>query len=82
MLLILSQRIDIEPLYDDIPFIRYHFPERYRGQICKGDYFIYYQGNRHRKEHRYYYGCGIIGDITHAPEPGQITYTIFRSFES
>lgn len=70
MLLILAQRIDIDPIYDDIPFERYHFPERYKGQISKGDCFIYYQGNRHKKEHRYYYGCGVIGDIVHAPEPG------------
>ncbi len=63
MKIILSQRIDIESDYDDVPFSTYHFPKRYRNQIHPGDRFIYYQGNRHRKEHRYYFGCGVIGRV-------------------
>lgn len=63
MKIILSQRIDIESNYDDMPFVTYHFPKRYRNQIKSGCRFIYYQGNRHKKEHRYYFGCGVIGAI-------------------
>lgn len=68
MKIILSQRIDIESDYDDIPFITYHFPKRYLNQIHSGDRFIYYQGNRHKREHRYYFGCGVIGDIKPASD--------------
>lgn len=63
MKIILSQRIDIESDYDDIPFSTYHFPKRYKNQIRPGDQFIYYQGNRFKREHRYYFGCGVIGAV-------------------
>lgn len=63
MKIVLSQRIDLESDYDDVPFSTYHFPKRYRNQIRPGDRFIYYQGDRYKREHRYYFGCGVIGAI-------------------
>lgn len=63
MKIILSQRIDTASDYDDVPFSTYHFPKRYRNQIHPGDRFIYYQGNRHKKDQRYYFGCGVIGKV-------------------
>lgn len=63
MKIILSQRIDIESEYDDIPYSSYHFPNRYRNQIHPGDQFIYYQGDRYKRAHRYYFGCGVIGSV-------------------
>jgi len=63
MKIILSQRIDIESDYEDVPFLTYHFPKKYRNQIHTGDRFIYYQGDRFKKEHRYYFGCGVIGAV-------------------
>jgi 5-methylcytosine-specific restriction endonuclease McrA len=63
MKIILSQRIDIESDYEDVPFSTYHFPKKYRNQIHTGDRFIYYQGDRFKKEHRYYFGCGVIGAV-------------------
>ena len=68
MHIILSQRIDIKSDYEDKPFIRYHFPKRYRSQINSGDLFIYNQGNRHNEKHRYYFGCGSIGKIWEADQ--------------
>jgi hypothetical protein len=62
--IVLSQRIDIKSDYDDKLYNTYNFPARYKNQIHTGDVFIYYQGDRHLKNHRYYYGCGIIGKIT------------------
>ncbi len=64
MRIILSQRIDIDSEYDDVPFATYHFPKRYIKQIKPGDRFIYYQGNKSKKEQRYYFGCGVIGKIS------------------
>jgi hypothetical protein len=63
MALILSQRIDYESDYKDVPFEVYHYPKRYCNQINKGDPFIYYQGDRHKRENRYYFGCGVIGEL-------------------
>jgi hypothetical protein len=63
MKIILSQRIDTVSSYQDIPFSRYHFPKRYINQIQPGDQFIYYQGNKSIKDQRYYFGCGVVGNI-------------------
>lgn len=63
MKIILSQRMDTVSSYEDIPFARYHFPKRYLNQIHVGDQFIYYQGNKGIKEQRYYFGCGVVGNI-------------------
>jgi 5-methylcytosine-specific restriction endonuclease McrA len=63
MPIVLSQRIDTVSEYKDIPFVLYHYPKRYRNQIKTGDIFIYYQGDRYKKDNRYYFGYGVIGDI-------------------
>ena len=33
MPVVLSQRIDLERAYDDIPFASYHYPNRYARQL-------------------------------------------------
>lgn len=63
MYIILSQRVDLESDYADDLYQLYHFPSRYRNQIHKGDVFIYYQGDRYVREHRYYFGTGRIDRI-------------------
>ncbi|MFC1621238.1 HNH endonuclease, partial [Candidatus Omnitrophota bacterium] len=63
MNIILSQHIDTDSDYDDIPFQLYHYPKKYRKQIKPGDIFIYYQGDRWKRENRYYFGCGVVGEI-------------------
>ena len=63
MLVILSQKIDTTSSYSDELFNSYHYPAKYRNQLHEGDIFIYYQGNRHDKSHRYYFGIGTIGEI-------------------
>lgn len=67
MPIILSQRVEYESDYDDVPYSVYHFPRRYVNQIRVGNRFIYYQGNRHKQDHRYYFGCGVVGDIVATP---------------
>jgi len=64
VLIILSQKIDSYPDYEDDLFNVYHYPARYRNQIHEGDTFVYYQGNRYDKTKRYYFGTGIVGKIT------------------
>ena len=64
MLIILSQKIDVDSDYDDDLFNVYHYPARYRNQIHEGDIYIYYQGNRYDKSQRYYFGTGTVGKIT------------------
>lgn len=67
MFIILSQKIDTESTYSDRLYETYHYPAMYRNRIRSGDVFIYYQGNRHKKAHRYYFGMGTIGEI-HTPD--------------
>lgn len=68
MPVVLSQRIDKKSDYDDVPFSIYHFPKRYRRQIKTGDIFLYYQGDRFKRENRYYFGMGVIGAIEKAQD--------------
>lgn len=69
MSIVLAQRIDYESDYQDVPFHLYHFPRRpYEKLIHSGDQFVYYQGDRHNSQHRYYFGTGIIGALVHAPD--------------
>lgn len=63
MYIILSQRKDIEMTYSDSLYCIYHFPAKYKNQIHEGDVFVYYQGDRTNKEHRIYFGTGLIGKI-------------------
>jgi hypothetical protein len=63
MLVILSQKVDTASSYSDELFNSYHYPAKYRNQLHEGDIFIYYQGNRHDKSHRYYFGIGTVGEI-------------------
>ena len=64
MIVVLSQKVDSESEYADKLFDLYHYPARYRNQLHKGDIFVYYQGNRFDKSQRYYFGIGIVGDIS------------------
>jgi len=63
MLVILSQKVDSASSYSDELFNSYHYPAKYRNLLHKGDVFIYYQGNRHNKSQRYYFGVGTVGEI-------------------
>lgn len=63
MLVILSQKVDTDSSYMDELFHTYHYPARYKNQLHKGDIFIYYQGDRYEKAHRYYFGVGRVGEI-------------------
>ena len=63
MLIILSQKVDTTSSYSDGLFNSYHYPARYRNQIHEGDIFVYYQGNRYDKSHRYYFGVGTVGEV-------------------
>lgn len=63
MLVVLSQKVDSKSSYADELFSSYHYPARYKNQLHEGDTFVYYQGNRHDKSQRYYFGTGTIGKI-------------------
>lgn len=64
--IILTQKKDFKSEYEDKLFELYHFPAKYRGKINTGDTFIYHQGDNKQpatKKIRYYYGCGVVGNI-------------------
>ncbi|MEK3923109.1 HNH endonuclease [Paenibacillus sp. FSL K6-2393] len=64
MPLILSQRINFDSNYQDIPFKVYHYPKKYRNKIKSGDIFIYHQGDKKNPTNRFYYGYGVVGQIS------------------
>jgi hypothetical protein len=63
MLVILSQKMDCGSLSADELFNSYRYSARYKNLIHTGDTFVYYHGNRHDKDQRFYYGIGTIGEI-------------------
>lgn len=63
MIKILSQKVDDISTYQDILFQTYHFPSRYLNQLNVGDIFVYYQGDRHKVNNRYYFGVGRVAEI-------------------
>lgn len=68
MYIILSQKKDSESTYFDDLFKTYHFPARYKNQIAENDVFIYYQGNRFKKDRRIYFGTGKIKKVYNTDE--------------
>lgn len=80
MFIILSQRIDSISDYEDVPFNIYHYPKVYKNQISTGDYFLYYQGDSKNKQNRYYFGCGIVGEINEARDGGSFYAEILKGF--
>lgn len=80
MPIVLSQRIDLESDYEDVPFEVYHFPRRYRNQIRPGNRFVYYQGDRHKRANRYYFGHGVIGSVDTDAESYYARFVYARRF--
>ncbi len=68
MYIILSQKIDTQSSYSDELYAYYHYPSKYKNQLNEGDIFVYYQGDRSRKEYRYYFGTGQIKSIKPADD--------------
>ena len=46
----------VDPDYDDLPEIRYHFPKKYlrKAEQCVGDWILYYEPRRNRGRQSYY----------------------------
>lgn len=46
----------IDPEYDDLPELRYHFPKTYlrKAKDCVGDWILYYQPRRNRGSQSYF----------------------------
>lgn len=72
--LVLTQLLLKPSTYKDEPFKTYHFPHRYLRQFEPGSIFVYYHSAHKAPKNtwkRYYFGFGVIGDISPDPdEPG------------
>jgi putative restriction endonuclease len=46
----------LDPDYDDLPEVRYHFPKRYlrKAEECVGDWILYYEPRRNRGRQAYF----------------------------
>jgi hypothetical protein len=60
--------------YKDVPFVLYHYPERYFERIRGGEQFLYYRPSRGARssEASSYFGAGVLGDIF--PDPADPTH--------
>ncbi len=73
MALVLSQHLDGSSHYDDHVGYLYHFAKVYRKTLQHGEFFIYYCPEE-AEGGRFYFGCGMIGDIMPDPESGELFY--------
>lgn len=59
-----ASEADIE--YEDVPYVSYEYPTRYRRRVTSGTRFIYYRGRRRSeggRQPQVYLGTGIVGEI-------------------
>lgn len=75
MPIVLMQR-DRNSKYNDVPFVIYHYPERYFNRIRGGEEFLYYRPSKgaRREEASSYIGAGVLGNIFPDPKDPTLSY--------
>jgi hypothetical protein len=75
MPIVLMQR-DKNSKYNDVPFVLYHYPERYFDRIHGGEEFVYYRPSKgaRREEASSYIGAGVLGGIFPDPADPALRY--------
>jgi hypothetical protein len=61
--------------YEDLPYVSYEYPVRYRRIVVPGTPFVYYRGRRTRRGGRQpqvYLGTGLIGDVRPSSRTGRL----------
>jgi hypothetical protein len=65
--------------YEDVPYVSYEYPTRYRKRITAGKRFIYYRGRRRPgggRQPQVYLGTGIIGSVRESSTAGRLVCEI------
>jgi hypothetical protein len=75
MPIVLMQR-DRNSKYNDVPFVLYHYPERYFNRIRGGEEFVYYRPSKgaRREEASSYIGAGVLGNVFPDPKDPTLSY--------
>lgn len=59
-----ASEADLE--YDDVPYVSYEYPTRYRSRVVPGTRFVYYRGRRRSeggRQPQVYLGTGVVGEV-------------------
>ncbi len=78
----------IEPAYDDLPEVRYHFPKTYRRRVeeAVGDYVIYYEPGRSnaagnvRRGRQSYFALARVARIKEDPKHAEHYYAFMDNY--
>ena len=68
-----ASEADLE--YEDIPYVSYEYPSRFRNRIKTGDRFVYYRGRRRTgggRQPQVYLGVGVVGEIRRSQVEGRL----------
>ncbi|HEX5593599.1 MAG TPA: DUF3883 domain-containing protein [Solirubrobacterales bacterium] len=71
----MNEASEADVTYEDVPFVSYEYPSRYRKLIQEGTRFVYYRGRRRAgggRQPQVYLGAGVIGVIRPSRTPGRL----------
>jgi hypothetical protein len=75
LVLAMNEASEADITYEDVPFVSYEYPSRYRKRIQEGMRFVYYRGRRRAgggRQPQVYLGTGVIGEIRPSRNPGRL----------
>jgi hypothetical protein len=75
LVLAMNEASEADITYEDVPFVSYEYPTRYRKRIREGTRFVYYRGRRRvggGRQPQVYLGTGVIGAIRPSRNPGRL----------
>lgn len=75
LVLAMNEASEADITYEDLPFVSYEYPTRYRNRIREGERFVYYRGRRRAgggRQPQVYLGTGVIGGIRPSRNPGRL----------
>ena len=75
LVLAMNEASEADITYEDVPFVSYEYPTRYRKRIQEGTRFVYYRGRRRAgggRQPQVYLGAGGIGAISPSRNPNRL----------
>jgi hypothetical protein len=75
LVLTMNEASEADITYEDVPFVSYEYPTRYRKMISEGTRFVYYRGRRRvggGRQPQVYLGTGVVGEIRPSRNPDRL----------
>jgi hypothetical protein len=75
LVLAMNEASEADITYEDVPFVSYEYPTRYRKRIREGTRFVYYRGRRRvggGRQPQVYLGTGVVGEIRPSRNPDRL----------